>query len=156
MLINVSTNRKIGYSFGCGPKRFVVPSGPAPQVSVEVIQRTPVEGDTIAITPLGSRRTMLLLSEIDNSVPFTCSLTVDTNNMKLGDELFVSSRYLIYTGNTPISKFAAIVLPSNMIILRCGIFSASSDQTFCFFLGAFSGNYPSIVTHYYLILRNNI
>lgn len=102
---------------------FVVPGGPAPQVSVEVIQRTPVEGGTIAITPIGSRRTMLLLSEIDNSVPFTCSLTVDTSNMNLGDELFVSSRYLIYTGNTPISKFAAIVLPSNMIILRCGIFS---------------------------------
>jgi hypothetical protein len=101
---------------------FVVPGGPAPQVSVEVIQRTPVEGGTIAITPLGSRRTMLLLSEIDNSVPFTCALTVDTSNMKLGDELFVSSRYLIYTGLTPISKVATIALPSNMILLRCGIF----------------------------------
>ena len=42
--------------------------------------------------------------------------------MKLGDELFVSSRYLIYTGNTPISKVATIILPSNMILLRCGIF----------------------------------
>ena len=110
-------------------------SGPAPQVSVEVIQRTPVEGGTIAITPLGSRRTMLLLSEIDNSVPFTCSLTVDTSNMKLGDELFVSSRYLIYTGNTPISKFAAIVLPSNMIILRCGWAVHQVTKLFVFSLG---------------------
>ena len=114
---------------------FVVPGGPAPQVSVEVIQRTPVEGGTIAITPLGSRRTMLLLSEIDNSVLFTCSLTVDTSNMKLGDELFVSSRYLIYTGNTPISKFAAIVLPSNMIILRCCWAVHQVTKLFVFSLG---------------------
>ena len=33
-------------------------------VSVEVIERTPVDGDTFEITPNGSKRTMLLLSEI--------------------------------------------------------------------------------------------
>lgn len=114
MLIEKSvTVLEAGYS------KVVVVSGP--QVRVEVIQRTPVEGATIAITPLGSPRTMLLFSEIDNSVPFTCSLTVDTSNMNLGDELFVCTEY----GNTLPSKKAQILLSSNMIQLRCGILDSA-------------------------------
>jgi hypothetical protein len=89
-------------------------------VSVEVIERTPVEGETIEITPNGSKRTMLLLSEINNTTPFTCSMVVNTANMNLGDQLFVCSKYLIYESNTPTSALAQIVLPSNMLLIMCG------------------------------------
>lgn len=88
--------------------------------TVEVIERTPVEGETIEITPNGSKRTMLLLSEINNTTPFTCSMVVNTTNMNLGDQLFVCSKYLIYENNTQITPLAQIILPSNMLLTMCG------------------------------------
>lgn len=89
-------------------------------VSVEVIERTPVDGDTFELTPNGSKRTMLLLSEIDNTNPFTCSMVVNTTNMNLGDQLFVCSKYLIYESNVQNVQLAQIILPSNMLLTACG------------------------------------
>ena len=97
-------------------------------VTVEVIERTPVEGETIAITPSGSKRTMLLLSEINNTTPFTCSMVVNTANMNLGDQLFVCSKYLIYESNTESSALAQILLPSNMLLIMCGYVTDLRNQ----------------------------
>jgi hypothetical protein len=88
--------------------------------TVEVIERTPVQGETFELTPNGSKRTMLLLSEIDNTTPFTCSMVVNTANMNLGDQLFVCSKYLIYESNLQNVQLAQIILPSNMLLIACG------------------------------------
>lgn len=88
--------------------------------TVEVIERTPVQGETFELIPNGSKRTMLLLSEIDNTTPFTCSMVVNTANMNLGDQLFVCSKYLIYESNLQNVQLAQIILPSNMLLIACG------------------------------------
>lgn len=91
-----------------------------PPTRVEVIYRTPVEGDTIQIKPNGSKRTMLLLSTIDNTTQFTCSLNVDTSRMKVGDQLFVCCKYLLDGDTNPVGERAIIILPNNMVLLQCG------------------------------------
>jgi hypothetical protein len=94
---------------------------PALPTRVEVIYRTPVEGETIQVTPNGSKRTMLLLSEIDNTTPFTCSLAVDTSRMNVGDQLFVCTQYLLDRDTIPQGARAKILLFDNMIFLMCGL-----------------------------------
>lgn len=89
------------------------------QNTTEVIRRTPVEGETMEVTPRGYPCTMLLCSEIDNTVPFTCSLNVNTRNMKIGDQLFVCTQYSQYQGEIGGSKLARVILSTNMICLYC-------------------------------------
>jgi hypothetical protein len=92
---------------------------------VEVIYRTPVAGETIQVTPNGSKRTMLLLSEIDNTTPFTCSLAVNTSNMSVGAQLFVCTKYKFYGDTIPQGARAKILLSDNMVYLMCGLLSNS-------------------------------
>ena len=98
---------------------------PAFPTRVQVIYRTPVEGQPIQVTPNGSKRTMLMLSEINNTTPFTCSLAVDTSNMNVGDQLFVCTQYLFDRDTSPQGARAKILLPDNMILLMCGLLSDS-------------------------------
>ena len=92
---------------------------------VEVIYRTPVAGETIQVTPNGLKRTMLLLSEIDNTTPFTCSLAVNTSRMDIGDQLFVCTKYKFYGDTIPQGARAKILLSDNMVYLMCGLLSNS-------------------------------
>lgn len=90
-----------------------------PQETTEVIRRTPIEGEPMEVTPSGYPCTMLLCTEIDNSVPFTCYLNVNTSKMNIGDQLFVCTQYSQFQGEIGGSKLATVILSTNMICLYC-------------------------------------
>ena len=70
-------------------------------------------------------RPCMLLSEINNTTPFTCSLAVDTSRMNVGDQLFVSIKYKFNVDTNPQGARAKILLSDNMVYLKCGELSNS-------------------------------